>query len=92
MPGHLRELARVTGTEVQVDAAPTKRAILDALEAAYPPLLGTIRDAVTKQRRPMIRFFAGKEDHSDDALDALLPDEVACGDEPYIILGAISGG
>jgi hypothetical protein len=66
--------------------------VLDALEAAYPMLRGTIRDQVTKKRRPMLRFFACEEDLSDEAIDAPLPDDVATGREPYLVVGAIAGG
>jgi hypothetical protein len=93
LPPHLRTLARV-GTEVQLDvAAPvTQRSILDALEARYPMLRGTIRDHVTHQRRPMLRFFACEEDLSLEVPDAPLPDMVASGAEPFWIVGAIAGG
>jgi hypothetical protein len=66
--------------------------VLDALEASHPSLLGTVRDAVTKKRRPMVRFFACEEDLSDESLDAPLPEEVAAGKEPFLIIGAIAGG
>lgn len=93
LPRNLQLLAGVGRVvEVQVDGAPTQRSVLDALEGAHPALLGTIRDAVTKKRRPMIRFFACEEDHSDDPLDAPLPAEVASGKEPLLIIGAIAGG
>jgi hypothetical protein len=78
--------------DVEVDGAVTQRAVLDALEARYPALLGTVRDAVTKKRRPMIRFFACEEDLSDESPDAGLPEEVATGKEPFLIIGAIAGG
>jgi len=93
LPHHLRTLARV-GDEVQLDinGTATLRSVLDALEARYPALLGTIRDPGTKRRRPMLRFFACEEDHTDDPIDAPLPGEVAAGREPYLILGAIAGG
>ena len=93
LPAHLRTLARVDG-EVKVDvAAPvTVGAVLDALEAAYPMLRGTIRDQTTRKRRPMLRFFACEEDLSDESIDAPLPDEVATGREPYLVVGAIAGG
>ena len=93
LPYHLRTLARVDG-ELQLEVASpvTVRAVLDALEACYPVLRGTIRDHGTFKRRPFVRFFACKEDHSDDPLDAPLPKDVARGAEPFIILGAIAGG
>lgn len=92
MPAHLRTLARVEG-EVTVEAAkPTQRAVLDALEQRYPVLRGTIRDHVTKQRRPFIRFFACQQDLSHESPDAPLPEAVASGEEPFLIIGAIAGG
>jgi len=93
LPFHLRRLAQV-GTEVQLDvAAPiTQRAVLDALEARYPMLRGTIRDHMTLKRRPFLRFFACQQDLSHEAPDALLPEPVASGTEPYLIIGAIAGG
>jgi molybdopterin synthase sulfur carrier subunit len=93
LPANLQTLAGVGRVvEVQVEGPPTQRAILDSLEARYPALLGTVRDAVTKKRRPMIRFFACEEDLSDESPDATLPDEVAAGKEPFLIIGAIAGG
>ena len=93
LPANLQTLAG-TGrmVDVEVDGAVTQRAVLDALEARYPALLGTVRDAVTKKRRPMIRFFACEEDLSDESPDAALPEEVATGKEPFLIIGAIAGG
>jgi sulfur-carrier protein len=93
LPAHLRTLARVDG-EVKVDvAAPvTQRAVLDALEAAYPMLRGTIRDHVTQQRRPFLRFFACEQDLSHESPDAPLPDAVVEGTEPYLVVGAMAGG
>jgi molybdopterin synthase sulfur carrier subunit len=97
LPAHLRTLARV-GAEVIIPVAGdaqgrvTPRAILDALEAAYPMLRGTIRDQVTQQRRPFLRFFACAEDVSHESADAPLPDEIARGKEPFLIVGAIAGG
>ena len=93
LPPHLRTLAKVSG-EVQLDVAgpPTPRAVLDALEARYPVLRGTIRDHVTHERRAFIRFFACSEDLSHDSPDSPLPAPVAQGAEPFIILGAIAGG
>ena len=93
LPHHLRALARVGyEVEVQVDGPATQRAVLDALEAAYPMLRGTIRDHVTQQRRPMLRFFACEEDLSNEPPDAPLPDAVASGAEPFWVVGAIAGG
>jgi len=93
LPAHLRNLARVDD-EVQLDVAGavTQRSVLDALERQYPVLAGTIRDHVTLQRRPFIRFFACEEDLSHEPMDAPLPDRVADGAEPYLIIGAIAGG
>ena len=93
LPAHLRTLARVDD-EVTLDvAAPvTQRSVLDALEARYPALSGTIRDHVTQRRRPFLRFFACEQDLSDESPDALLPDAVALGTEPYLVVGAIAGG
>jgi sulfur-carrier protein len=93
LPSNLRTLAGV-GHEVRldVDGEVTQRSLLDAVEAAYPMLRGTIRDQITKKRRPMLRFFACEEDLSDEAIDAPLPDEVATGREPYLVIGAIAGG
>lgn len=93
LPSHLRTLAKV-GSEVKLDVQGpvTQRSILDALEAAYPMLCGTIRDHVTQQRRPFIRFFACSEDLSHQAPDAPLPEAVVSGTEPYLIIGAIAGG
>jgi molybdopterin synthase sulfur carrier subunit len=93
LPRNLQILAGVGKVvEVEVDGTPTQRAVLDALEASHPALLGTIRDAVTKKRRPMIRFFACEEDLSDESPDAPLPGEVVTGEEPLLIIGAIAGG
>jgi hypothetical protein len=93
LPKNLQILAGV-GRVVQldVDGHVTQRSVLDALEANHPALLGTVRDQVSKKRRPMVRFFACEEDHSDDSPDAPLPDEVATGKEPFLIIGAIAGG
>jgi sulfur-carrier protein len=93
LPQHLRTLAHV-GVEVQLDveAPVTQRSVLDALEAAYPMLRGTIRDHTSDQRRPFLRFFACEEDLSHQSPDALLPDAVASGSEPLLIIGAIAGG
>jgi molybdopterin synthase sulfur carrier subunit len=93
LPANLQTLAGVGKVvEVQVSGPATQRAILDALEANHPALLGTVRDAVTKKRRPMIRFFACEEDLSDESPDVPVPDEVAAGKEPFLIIGAIAGG
>ena len=93
LPAHLRTLANVD-REVTLDVrgAVTPRSILDALEAAYPMLRGTIRDHVTLKRRPLVRFFACEEDLSHEPPDALLPETVASGAEPFFIVGAIAGG
>lgn len=93
LPYHLRELAQV-GREVQleVDGAVTQQSILDALEARYPALRGTIRDHGTLKRRPLVRFFACEEDVSQNPPDAPLPEGIASGAEPFVILGAIAGG
>ena len=87
-------LFRSVEGEVRLDvvAPVTQSRLLDALESAYPALRGTLRDDRTKERRPMMRFFACREDHSDDPIDAPLPDAVVRGDEPYLIVGAIAGG
>jgi sulfur-carrier protein len=93
LPAHLRTLARIEGeVKLDVPAQVTQRSVLDALEARYPMLRGTIRDHVTQQRRPMLRFFACEEDLSHEPPDAPLPDAVAKGAEPYLIIGAIAGG
>ncbi|HTA66643.1 MAG TPA: MoaD/ThiS family protein [Bryobacteraceae bacterium] len=93
LPQHLRTLARV-GSEVNIDVAGqvTQRSVIDALVAVYPMLGGTIRDYATDERRPFLRFFACAEDLSHESPDAPLPDAVASGAEPFIILGAIAGG
>jgi sulfur-carrier protein len=93
LPYHLRNLAHVGG-EVQLDVAgtPTQRSVLDALEARYPMLRGTIRDHVTLKRRPFLRFFACEQDLSHEPPDTPLPEPVAAGTEPYCIVGAIAGG
>ena len=93
LPANLRTLANVgREVELKVDGTVTQRSVLDALEAAYPMLRGTIRDQVTHRRRPMLRFFACEEDLSDEPLDAPLPEEVVTGREPYLVIGAIAGG
>ena len=93
LPAHLKTLARVSG-ELQVDVAgqPTIVAVLDAIEASYPMLQGTIRDHVTQERRPFVRFFACEEDYSLESPDTLLPSAVAKGTEPFLIVGAMAGG
>jgi sulfur-carrier protein len=93
LPAHLRNLAR-TGSEVEleVQGQVTQRSILDALERSFPALRGTVRDHVTQQRRPFVRFFACGEDLSHESPDAPLPDSVASGAEPFLIVGAIAGG
>jgi molybdopterin synthase sulfur carrier subunit len=93
LPQHLRTLAHV-GSEITLDVEgqPTQRAVLDALETRYPMLRGTIRDHDTQQRRPFLRFFACEEDLSHESPDAPLPEAVASGKEPFIIIGAIAGG
>lgn len=93
LPAHLRILAR-TGSEVQLGAEMpvTVRAILDALEARYPALGGTLRDHVTQQRRPFVRFFVCGEDWSHEPPDKVLPDAIASGAEPFLVVGAIAGG
>jgi sulfur-carrier protein len=93
LPYHLRTLAKV-GAEVQleVEAPITPRSVLDALEARYPMLRGTIRDQATGKRRPMLRFFACEEDLSHESPDNPLPEPVASGKEPFFIIGAIAGG
>jgi len=93
LPQHLRTLARVDGeVELQVDGPVTQRSVLDALEARYPVLRGTIRDHVTQRRRPFVRFFACEQDLSHEPPDAPLPDAVAMGAEPFLVVGAIAGG
>jgi len=93
IPAHLKTLARVDG-EIKLEVSPpvTQRSILDALEARYPVLLGTIRDHDTKQRRAFLRFFACEEDWTHEAPDKPLPEAVASGKEPFLVIGAIAGG
>ena len=93
LPAHLRTLARVGG-EITIDVGgeATLRSVLDALETSYPVLRGTIRDQVTKRRRPFVRFFACEQDLSHDSPDALLPEAVVQGVEPLLIVGAMAGG
>jgi molybdopterin synthase sulfur carrier subunit len=93
LPAPLRTLARVGGeTTLTVEGAATTRSLLDALEAAYPVLRGTIRDHVTQRRRPFVRFFACERDLSHDSPDVPLPEAVASGAEPFLIVGAMAGG
>jgi sulfur-carrier protein len=93
LPAHLRTLARVDGeVTVDVPAPVTQRAVLDALEARYPMLSGTIRDHLKQQRRPFVRFFACEQDLSHESPDAPLPDAVAGGAEPFLVVGAMAGG
>ncbi len=93
LPAHLRTLAKVNSeVQLEVEGRVTQRSVLDALEARYPMLCGTIRDHVTQQRRPFLRFFACEEDLSHESPDAPLPDAVVLGAEPFLIIGAIAGG
>ena len=93
LPYHLRNLARIEGeVNLEIDGAVTQGSILDAVESRYPMLCGTIRDHTTKKRRPFIRFFACRQDFSNSELEAPLPDAVAKGDEPFLVVGAIAGG
>jgi molybdopterin synthase sulfur carrier subunit len=93
LPAHLKALARISG-EVQVDIDPpvTQRTVLDAIEARYPTLAGTVRDHTTQQRRPFVRFYACQEDLSHDSPDDVLPDAVVNGTEPFLIIGSMAGG
>ena len=93
LPAHLRKLAQVDGeVKLEIKGQVTQRSVLDALEARYPMLKGTIRDHVTQRRRAFVRFFACEQDLSHEPLDAPLPDAVALGTEPFLIVGAIAGG
>ncbi len=93
LPAHLRSLAQVDGdVELEVEGPVTQRSVLDALEARYPMLRGTIRDHVTQVRRPFIRFFACEQDWSHESPDTPLPEAVAAGREPLLVVGAIAGG
>ena len=93
LPAHLRTLARVNGeVKLDVDGKVTQRSVLDALEARYPALRGTIRDHATQERRAFVRFFACEEDLSNESPDAPLPDAVAAGAEPFLVVGAMAGG
>jgi hypothetical protein len=93
LPAHLRTLARIDGdVEIELTGPVTQRAILDAIEVRYPMLRGTIRDHVTQRRRPFVRFFACAQDLSHESPDAPLPDAVAAGTEPFMVVGAMAGG
>jgi len=93
LPHHRRNLARVgDGVEIEVEGTATQRSVLDAIEAAYPVLRGTIRDHVSRQRRPFLRFFACEQDLSHEPPDDPLPEAVAAGKEPFLIVGAMAGG
>jgi molybdopterin synthase sulfur carrier subunit len=93
LPAHLRTLAQVDGeVQLEVEGQATQRSVLDALEARYPALRGTIRDHVTQKRRPFVRFFACEEDLSHESPDSPLPDAVSSGVEPFFVIGAIAGG
>lgn len=93
LPAHLRGLARISGeVQLELNGVVTVRSVVDALEAKYPMLCGTIRDHATQQRRPFLRFFACEEDLSHESPDAPLPEEVVSGKEPLLIIGAIAGG
>jgi sulfur-carrier protein len=93
LPFHLRTLAHIeTEVAIDVEGAPTLRSVLDALEARYPVIAGTIRDHVTHKRRPFLRFYACKRDLSNEPIDEKLPEDVASGKEPLLIIGAIAGG
>jgi molybdopterin synthase sulfur carrier subunit len=91
LPAHLCQIAKCD-KEIRIDAAPTQRAVIDAIEAGYPGLRGTIRDPATGTRRPFVRFFGCQEDLSHEPPDAPLPDAVAAGTEPLLIIGAMAGG
>jgi molybdopterin synthase sulfur carrier subunit len=93
LPLHLRRLAQVDGeVSLDIEGPATQRSVLDALEACYPMLRGTIRDHATHQRRPLVRFFACEQDLSHEPPDAPLPDAVATGAEPFLVIGAMAGG
>ena len=93
LPHHLRTLARVgKEVELQVEGPPTQQSVLDALETTYPMLRGTIRDSATRQRRPLLRVFACEQDLSHEPPDAPLPNAVATGSEPLLVVGAMAGG
>ena len=93
LPAHLRTLAKVNGeVQVEVEGQPTQRSVLDALEASYPALRGTMRDHITQRRRDFVRFYACEEDLSHDPPDTPLPDAVVRGAEPFLVIGAMAGG
>jgi molybdopterin synthase sulfur carrier subunit len=93
LPTHLRTLAHVDReVQLEVEGRATQRSVLDALEASYPMLRGTMRDHTTQQRRPFVRFFAGMQDLSHDPPDTPLPEAVATGSEPFLVVGAMAGG
>ena len=93
LPQHLRTLAHIDGeVKLEIQGLATQRSVLDSLEARYPMLRGTIRDHVTQQRRPFLRFFACEEDFSHESPDAPLPEAIVSGKEPFMIIGAIAGG
>lgn len=93
LPYHLRNLARISGeVELAIDGPVTQRTILDALEARYPMLCGTIRDHTTHFRRAFLRFYACDQDFSNESPDAILPAAIACGEAPFLIVGALAGG
>jgi len=93
LPAHLRTLARITSdVELEIEGPVTQRSVLDALEARYPALSGTLRDHVTQVRRPFVRFFACEQDLSHESPDTPLPEAVAKGVEPFLVVGAIAGG
>ena len=93
LPAHLRTLARIDGeVKLQIDGPVTQRSVLDALEARYPALLGTLRDHVTQKRRPYVRFFACEQDLSHESPDTPLPEAVSTGAEPFFVVAAIAGG
>ena len=93
LPAHLKNLAHVTGdVRVAVVGAPSQRAVLDALEASYPVLRGTIRDPASGRRRPFVRFFGCEQDLSHESPDAPLPEPIAAGEQPFLVVGAMAGG
>ena len=93
LPAHLKSLAKVSGEiELEVTGAPTPASVIDALEARFPMLLGTIRDPLTQQRRKFVRFYACEKDLSLEPIDVSLPDEVTRGREPFFVIGAMAGG
>ncbi len=93
LPAHLRTLAQISGEmQIDVNGEATQRSVLDAIEARYPMLSGTMRDSITQKRRPFVRFFACEKDLSHDSPDTPLPEAVVKGSEPFLIVGAIAGG